>query len=180
MTPARRPRLPALCVALLLAATACAGVRVRTQLEIDAPPEEVFAVLSDFAAYPEWNPYHVSVEGACELGARLVVRIERPDGETVTIEPHVLELEPPTTLTWGGGIRGVFFGEHVFRLEALEGGRTRLVHDEDFDGFAVGFADLPEDVLTEGYERMNRALAERVAALAGDPRDGGMSGPTRP
>ncbi len=40
----------------------------------------------------------------------------------------------------------------------MPGGQTRLIHNEDFTGLFVGFADLPPDVLKEGYERMNAAL----------------------
>jgi hypothetical protein len=39
---------------------------------------------------------------------------------------------------------------------------TRLLHNEDFTGMFVGFADLPPDVLTQGYKGMNKALKKYV------------------
>ena len=161
--------LPARTTAAVLAALTggCSGVQVRTAIEIEAPAQRVWNVLVDFAHYPDWNPYHVSVEGEARVGAPLSVHVLRPDGKRVHIEPHVLRLVEQRELTWGGGIRGVFYGEHVLRIEPIEPGRIRLVHDEDFTGFAVRFADLPPAVLTEGYERMNRALKARVEAQAG-------------
>lgn len=153
--------LPAL-LALMLMSGGCSTVEVRTSIDIDAPPEQVYAVLADLGAYPQWNPYHVSVIGPFEEGAELAVKVIRPDGKEVNIPPHLLRIVENEEITWGGGIKGIFYGEHVMRLVALPGSRTRLIHNEDFSGFAVGFADLPPAVLTEGYRRMNHALKRRV------------------
>lgn len=138
-------------------------IPIRTEIVVQAPPERVFAVLTDFEKYPEWNPYHIRVAGKPEIGAELEVRVHRPDGKTVDVPAvHVLRLVADRELTWGGGMKGVFYGEHVFLLEPVAADRTRLVHNEDFMGLFIGFADLPPAVLTEGYNRMNRALKAYV------------------
>ena len=36
--------------------------------EIDAPPPEVWAVLTDFDRYPDWNPFIRAIVGDCEAG----------------------------------------------------------------------------------------------------------------
>ena len=151
----------------LLAATALAACTTRktidTQIEIDAPPCAVYETLADFARYPEWNPYHIRVAGSGVVGETLEVRVARPDGVVVDV-PHVtlLEAEPCRALVWGGGVPGVFRGEHRFDLRDTEDGGTHLSHTEVFSGLFIGFADLPVPVLTEGYERMNEALREEV------------------
>ena len=61
-------------------------------------------------------------------------------------------------ITWGGGIRGIFYGVHSFLLKSEAPGKTLLKHNEDFSGIAIGFADLPPDVIAEGYHQMNIAL----------------------
>jgi hypothetical protein len=38
----------------------------------------MWAVVTDFAAYPEWNPFIGRISGDFQEGARLEVRIEPP------------------------------------------------------------------------------------------------------
>ena len=150
-----------------LAAFASLGVAgcksIHTQTEIDAPVDDVWEVLADTERYPEWNPYHVRVDGPLAEGAKLEVEVHKPNGNEVIIHPHVQVLRPGQELTWGGGVPGIFTGRHVFRLEPLPGGRTRLVHAERFSGLAVPFAEL--DTIEEGYDEVNRSVAARVAQL---------------
>jgi hypothetical protein len=138
------------------------GKHTYTEIVIEAPPEKVWAVLSDSARYPEWNPYHVHITGEFIVGEPLVVDVHKPNGEEVTVKPHLLRLEPYRELTWGGGIRGVFYGEHVFLLEETAEGHTHLIHKEDFIGLAVQF--VPLDGIDEGYTGMNQALKDWIEA----------------
>lgn len=149
---------------LLWSVSACgvADPKIRTTIEIDAPIDVVWDILVDFPAYSEWNPYHISVLGAPEEGTVLQIIIRRPDGKLVEIDPHILALEKPKTLIWGGGVKGVFWSVHVFRLEETVDGTTRVIHEEDFHGFGTLFSDLPPDVLEESYIHVNEALKARA------------------
>ena len=51
---------------------------VETGIDIAAPPWRVWRVLTDFDAYPAWNPFLTRVQGRPEQGARLRVRVELP------------------------------------------------------------------------------------------------------
>lgn len=170
--PSRLRAVAAFCLAstgLLAGCSAMPEKNIHTAIEIDAPRSVVWDILADNRAYPLWNPYHVQVGGTLREGQALDVVIHKPNGETVHIEPRVLRIRPETELTWGGGIKGVFFGEHVFELSSVDERTTRLVHKERFSGFAIPFASL--EAIEEGYRRMNRALKTRAesTALAGTP-----------
>lgn len=144
--------------ALLCAFVSMPRMDIMTTIDIDAPVETVWSILVDNTAYPVWNPYHVAVVGNMALDETLDVEIHKPNGEIVHIKPRVMRIEPLQELTWGGGVRGVFFGEHSFLLEVVDTNRTRLLHREHFSGFAIPFAAL--DGIGEGYDRMNRALKQ--------------------
>lgn len=131
-----------------------------TEIEINSSPAEVWRVIADNQNYPSWNPYHVKVEGDFSIGQPLVVHVNKPNGENVIVKPHLIRLTPNKELTWGGGIRGVFYGEHVFLLEETERGTTHLIHKESFTGFAVQF--VPLEGINEGYAGMNQALKDWI------------------
>ena len=158
-------RATAIFITLLLF-TGCAVIpekNIHTSIDINAPRDKVWSILVDNPAYPEWNPYHVKVDGTMTIGEQLDVVINKPNGKTVKIQPHVMRLEPLTELTWGGGIKGIFFGEHVFLLFSIDESRTRLVHKERFSGIAIPFASL--ESIDEGYNLMNQRLKEKAEKL---------------
>jgi hypothetical protein len=140
----------------------CSSISIRTAIEINAPKEEVYAVLADLESYPKWNPYHQKIKGEFKEGADLTIYVTRPDGKEVEVPPHMMRIKENQEITWGGGIKGIFYGVHSFLLESPEHGKTLLKHNEDFSGFAITFADLPPDVIAEGYQKMNIALKRFV------------------
>jgi hypothetical protein len=136
---------------------------IYTEIEIAAPTKTVWAILADNNRYPQWNPYHVSVQGVMKEGEKLNVTLHKPNGEVVHIDPHVIRIIPLQELTWGGGIKGIFHGEHTFLLEEIRPGHTKLVQKESFTGFAIPFASL--ESIEEGYSLMNQALKERAESF---------------
>ncbi len=140
---------------------------IYTEIDISAQPETIWEILIENEKYPEWNPYHVKVEGNLKVGEKLFVEIHKPNGEKVEIDPHVMRVVPLEELTWGGGIKGIFFGEHVFLLQRLDEKSTKLIHKEDFSGLVIPFAPL--DAIEEGYNLMNEALKERAESIEKNP-----------
>jgi len=139
---------------------------IETTVEIDAPPAAVWRVLTDFPTYGEWNPFIPTIAGNVQVGERLTVRLEPPGGKGMTIEPTVLAAEPERELRWKGRlvIPGLFDGEHTFRIEPIDGQRSRFVHGERFTGILVGFVNGILGKTEAGFEQMNAALKQRVEA----------------
>jgi len=140
-----------------------------TSIEIDASPEHVWDVLTDFDAYDEWNPF-MRVVGRDNLGARLSVEIRPPGERRSRFRPTVTVVDRPRELRWVGHlfVPGIFDGEHRFTLEQLDGERTRFVQAESFDGVLAGvLLRALGGSVGAGFRRMNEAL--KVRAEAADP-----------
>jgi hypothetical protein len=124
----------------------------------------VWAVIGDFAAYPEWNPFIRRISGELREGARLEVRIQPPQARATTFKPTVRSVEPNRELRWLGRllVPGIFDGEHSLSIEPLESGRARFVQSERFSGILVGLARGTLEKTDTGFEQMNAALKARV------------------
>jgi hypothetical protein len=138
---------------------------IDTEIAIGGTPEQVWSVLTDFARYPEWNPFIRAVSGDASVGARLVVRIHPPGARPMTFRPTVREASPGRELRWLGHlfVPGLFDGEHVFGIEPAGAGRSLFRQSEQFRGLLVPL--LPNAVYERtrrGFEDMNRALRQTV------------------
>lgn len=130
--------------------------------------EQVWSVLTDFAKYPEWNPFIQEASGEAKTGARLKVRIHPPDGGPMTFRPTVCEASPGRELRWLGHLwlPGLFDGEHAFRIEPAGAGQARFRQSEQFRGILVPlFPSAMYERTRRGFEAMNRALRETVEKL---------------
>jgi hypothetical protein len=141
---------------------------LRTEIEIDAPVARVWAVLTDFAAFPRWNPFIRRVDGRPAERTRLSVTMQPPGGRAMTFHPTVVRVDDERHLSWRGRtlIPGVFDGHHYFELEPLGPERTRVVHGENFSGVLVPLlATTLRTTTRRGFERMNAALKARAEAF---------------
>ena len=140
---------------------------ITTAVDVDAPAETVWDVLTDFGSYPEWNP-RTRIEGAPEAGSRLRVSPGPEAGRMPTFRPEVLRADG-RELAWRGHlyVRGLFDGEHRFRIEAVDDDRSRLVQSERFTGLLAGplLRRYGRDT-EEGFEAVNAALKARAESIA--------------
>lgn len=65
-------------------------VQLETSIEIGAGAARVWGILTDFAAYPGWNPFIRSTEGKPVIGDRLSVTIKPEGGSAMSFKPRVL------------------------------------------------------------------------------------------
>jgi hypothetical protein len=139
--------------------------QLRAQVDIQATPERVWDVLTDFAAYPGWNPFITRVEGTARVGERLTNHMQPVGARGVTFRPVVVEADPGRRLRWLGRllVPGVFDGEHSFSIEQLGHGEVRLVQQERFRGVLTPLlARSLERHTLPAFELMNQALKRRA------------------
>jgi len=142
-------------------------VEIATSIEIDRPAAEVWAALTDLAAYPRWNTFIRSWQGDLALGARQTVRIEPTEKNGQTFRPRITELEPGRLLVWLGrvGVTGVLDGRHRFEVEPIDANRSRFTQSEVLSGVLVpAFRRMLTVDTPAAFSRMNAELAARVTS----------------
>ena len=139
-------------------------MQLNAEAEIFAPPERIWAILTDFDRYPDWNPYLSRVEGELGVGNTLLVSAGSTEGKSWRFKPKVTILDPGRELRWQGHLfaRGLFSGEQFFLLRALDDGRTRLVHGGIFAGLLLKYMGSFLTDTARGFVGMNQALKARA------------------
>lgn len=141
--------------------------RIETTATLDARANEVWAVLTDFPSYGEWNPFITEISGLLAEDERLEAVFVQSNGKPSRFRPRVLRVSPARQIRWLGklGPGGLFDGEHYFVLEPQIDGTTVLTHGERFTGILVPLkASLLADT-DQGFASMNAALEARLKSI---------------
>lgn len=123
-------------------------------VEIDAPADRVWAVLTAIDRWDAWNPdvKSVSIDGPVAEGS--VFRWKAGPG---TVTSRIEQLERPRLIVWSGrtlGIRAL----HVWRLDA-QGGVTIARTDESYEGLVARVLRRPLQAM------LDRALTDAAGYL---------------
>ncbi|PCJ66496.1 MAG: polyketide cyclase [Bacteroidetes bacterium] len=135
---------------------------IKTTILINARPSQVWAVLTDFKKYPDWNPFVKMLKGEVKVGSTIEVNLQG-----MRFKPEVLTYLENEEFRWKGKlwIKGIFDGEHIFSLKENQDGTTTFEHREKFNGILVRALSKKLDTETKsGFKAMNIALKERVEA----------------
>ena len=138
---------------------------LNNEVEINASAERVWHLLTDFAQFPQWNPFIQRVSGEPTTGARLDVTIQPSGTHATTIRPIVMKAEPNRELRWRGQwlTPGLLDDEHIFTIEPLETGRVRFTQREIFTGILSSFSAHRRNTDTRrGFREMGKALKLRA------------------
>ncbi|MCK5633360.1 SRPBCC domain-containing protein [bacterium] len=137
--------------------------QIFTGIEINAPVEKVWAVLTNFEEYPKWNPFIKLVDGEIKEGSVFKVTLEQPDSKPMVFKPKCLKFEKNKEFKWLGHlyIPGIFDGEHSFELIEMGEKKTNFIQKEIFKGLLVPFLWKQLNTKTrKGFKLMNEKLKE--------------------
>lgn len=134
---------------------------IKSTIDIGASPETVWRVLTNFSAYPAWNPFIREIQGKVQPGARLKVRMRLSKTRSHRFSPRVTKAIPAAELHWRGKMwfGGLFDGEHSFIIVPNGVNGVRFIQREQFSGLLVPviFPFIAKKT-EEAFGRMNKAL----------------------
>ncbi len=131
---------------------------------IDAPPETVWAVLTDTAKWPEWDPFCERIEGTLALGGKVKAYTTLSPGRAFPVK--VAELDAPRAMTWQGGMPlGLFKGVRTYRL-APDGAGTRFTMREEFSGPMLKLIGKTIPDMNDAFAAFCAGLKDRAESRA--------------
>jgi hypothetical protein len=162
MTAQPQPNVPTI--------AASAPVVSAHEVEIDAPIDRVWGVLTAIEAWPAWNPdvKSVTVDGPVAEG--VIFRWKAGPG---TITSRIEHLDRPRLVAWSGrtlGIRAI----HVWRLEARNG-KTLARTEESYDGLVArvlrrSLQKTLDTALTDGASYLKAEVEKLSPGVSRAPR----------
>jgi hypothetical protein len=139
----------------------------RTTFTIDASADAVWAALTDFDRYPEWNPSVPQISGAAEVGSEISLTLAMPGRPSAKVKATLREVQPGTRLAWHGNVGAdwLFSGTREFTIEPQGAGAVQVTHIEDVRGALFPlFRAAMGGAIQKHHEGFNVALKKRAEA----------------
>lgn len=136
---------------------------IKTEIIINASPEKVWEVLTDFESYESWNPFVSKLVGEVKVGNTIEVSLPG-----MKFKPEVLAFVKNKEFRWLGHllVKGLFDGEHCFEILDNNNGSVTFVHSEKFNGCLVFlFKNMLDTKTKSGFISMNKKLKERCEQM---------------
>lgn len=139
-------------------------------VEIAAPSAFVWDVLTDFAHYPQWNPYTVAVSTTLELGTPIDLTLPNPDGSDGTFvnREWVRVVDPPHHLRYDTAeeMPGIFAVRDQWITELGPDRCTYHTTDAISGKYADKVMEMTGTWVKAGFDSVAHALKARAENLA--------------
>lgn len=138
--------------------------QVFASTEIDAPPQRVWGVLTDFERYAEWNPFTVGVRTDFAIGAAVRMDVVLLGGKAQRQVEYITTLEPERRVCWSMKPKfpALLGATRCQLVEPLGDGRTRYTNQDTILGlFAPVVMLIYGRAMQRGFEAVCQALKSR-------------------
>jgi len=142
--------------------------KIYTDTVIDAPASKVWEVLADTPNYEDWAAFLINIEGEIKNDSKITAVFQmNPQKAKLNRIDHTISVTDGTEFFWAEKGPGGICDNHHFRVEPLEGGKSRFVQsDELMKGLTWLMGGFLSKTYLEGYQAFNKGLkaeAERRA-----------------
>ena len=143
-------------------------VSIYTEIEINAPKDLVWQVLTNKSQWLYWNTFLFDSDPDRPLrqGEEVLLSLRRlPGEEEIEFQPLITLMQPAVCLRWFSAIPGLR-NEYVFELQDIGAKRTKYIHYDRFSGVLrrlfLPFIRKDEHL---GIKRMARELKYYVESI---------------
>jgi len=133
-----------------------------TVVDINAPGDRVWQVLTDLDGYRAWNPFLTSASGAIAPGNTLTIKA-KIGKFTIPVHPRISAVEPGKNLVWVDQLFSseFFQDEHEFEVIEIDQSHSRVIQSAHFRGIMVAPVWTRfSPALLQGFRAMNDALKQ--------------------
>jgi len=141
---------------------------VFTQIEINATPEEVWSVLTDWKKLKEWSSSFVGISiDKMVQGERFLVYFKNPlNGKDIEFERMCTAYKEGSMFSWSGEFTAGVTDNHIHTLELTANGTTIFKQEDGIHGKHSKLLNLlGKNHIKSMYEKFDRQLKQRVESI---------------
>jgi len=139
---------------------------ITTEIEIDAPPEKVWSVLTDIEKWQDWSSVINASSGQAAQGSTVTITMigKEAGKDGPTYSPEILVMDEPKLLHWRAHMMAgfIFTNDKIVELEKTDSG-TKLTHKETFKGM---MAALMKSQMEKGVSPILNSMNEALKKVA--------------
>lgn len=150
------------------------AMEIEHNLEVDAPPETVWEVITDMAAYPEWNPFVLACESTLQPGDPINMTVRLGNNERGQVE-IITEYDEGKGFAYKmkSVPLGALSSYRTHRIEDLGGGQSRYVSRFQLLGWLSPLVKaILGGKLEAGFSGMSEGVRERAQSLTRSRQQG--------
>lgn len=141
---------------------------IHSEVEINATPEQVWAVLTDTASYKDWAAFMVAVEGEITDQKTITAgfQLSPNKDKRVTID-HKIHVTEGQEFYWAEKGPGGICDNHHFQIKPVSSDKTKFLQtDEIMKGLTWLMGWKLSKIYLDGYQAFNLALKQEVERRA--------------
>ncbi len=139
------------------------AMQYAVSININAPAEKIWALLTNAADYPNWNSTVTKVEGTIAQGQQIKVFAKVSPDRAFPV--NVSTLDAPSKMVWTGGMPlGLFKGIRTFSLTPQSDGSIEVSMQEDFGGLMLPLISISMPDLRPAFDGFAQDLKKAAEA----------------
>jgi len=139
---------------------------ITTEIEIAAPIETVWGLVTDVDKWHEWSPTINASSGEVSEGSTVSITMmsKEPGKDGPKYQPRIIKLNEPTLLHWRAHMMAgfIFTNDKIIELEETDTG-TKVTHKETFKGL---MASMMRGQMDKGVPPMLNMMNEALKVKA--------------
>ena len=141
---------------------------VFTEIEINASPQEVWMVLTDWDKLKEWSSSFIGISTKQLIkGEKFISYFKNPlTGGIIEYEHICSDYYEGRKFGWSGDIIGKIQDHHIYSIESTENGTTLFKQEDGLHGTHIKIMNfLVEHHMIKMYKKFNIELKQRVELI---------------
>lgn len=139
---------------------------VTTEIEILAPPEKVWSIITDIDKWQDWSPTINASQGEAAVGSTVTITMMSKEAgkDGPKYSPKIIQMDEPTYFHWRAHMMAgfIFTNDKIIELEKTDLG-TKVTHKETFKGL---MAAIMKGQMDKGVPPMLNGMNEALKKLA--------------